>query len=39
MGTNLFFLKSFYIVASALTSCLIKKLKKLKTFLEEFILG
>ena len=38
MGKNLFFYIYFYIAASALKSCLIKKWKKLKKFLEEFFL-
>jgi hypothetical protein len=39
MGKNLFFLDFFYIVASALKSCLIEKFKKLKKNLEEFLWG
>jgi hypothetical protein len=38
MGKNLFFLIFFYIAVSALKSCLIKKLKKLKKNLEELFL-
>ena len=39
MGKNLFFENYFYIVASALKSCLIEKKKNLEKNLEEFFLG